>query len=257
MLNTLYSERFDKSKKMYDWKIKNLASPTGHLKDCVLITSLPVSERSSAIKTLKDNKDQRFSSWENSDLQMVVLGGRDPADAMEYSNSKIQQNLYTAAGHKNFLHMMMAQMGSSCAKALRQSPEVEQQVINVLNIMDCHIFVELSNCSELSAFFKKFPKTLEWTDAAGNNLGHYIAQNVEVSAPLFNLLCKHPSLRCSNPAGISPRALLQSRVLYPEDLIKYDQMISKYDKKIIQRSLKDEPNIVGKLRTRKSIKRKM
>ena len=257
MLNTLYSERFEKSKKMYDWKIENLESPTGHIKDCVLVASLPLSERSSAIKTLKENKDTRFSSWENSDLQMVVLGGRDPADAMELSNSTIQQNLYTAAGHQNFLHMMMSHMGSSCAKALRQSPEVEQHVINVLNIMDCHMFVALSNCSELSAFFKKFPKALEWTDAAGNNLGHYIAESTDLSSSLFDLLCKNPSLRCSNPAGISPRALLQSRISDPEELVKYDQMISKYDKNILQQSLKEAPDIAGKLRSRKSIKRKM
>lgn len=257
MLNALYSEYFAKSQKMHDWKTKGLSSPTGNLKDCMLITSLPANQRANAMKTLHNNKEKRCSVWGNSDLQMLLLGCRDPGDAMEISNSKIQQNLYRSGGYQNFLHMMMSQMGSSCAKSLRQSPDVEQQVLNVLNIMDCHMFVELSPGSGMSAFFKKFPKTLEWTDVAGNNLGHYMAHNGNISLALFDVLCKNPSLRRANPNGVSPRDILQGRVFTPEQLLKYDQMISKYDKTILQNSLKDVPGVGQKMRTRKSSTRKM
>lgn len=256
-LNAAYNAYFDTSQKMYEWKIENLASPTGNIKDCVLITSLPSEQRSNAVKVLRTHEEKSFSLWGMSEVDRIVLGGRDPSAAHETSKSKIQQNLLQSAGYHHFLHMMMGQMGAGFSKAVHQTPEVEQQIVKTLDLLDVHMFIELSSSADLAALFKKFPKTLEWTDIAGNHLGHYIADNSHSFFNVFEFLVKNPSLRRPNPSGVSPRALLHNQGCTPSDLSKCDEMMSKYDKKVLQQSLKSLPEVVLKVRSRKTATRKI
>lgn len=255
-LNDVYIERFETAKKMHEWKIKNMASPTGTIKDCVLIGSLPAESRTKTTSMIKKIIDLRFLTWGCSEVEMVVLSTRDPSDAYEPSNVKLLENISFSAGHQNFLHMMMSQVGAKFAKGLHQTAEVEQKIFENLGIVDCHLFVKTSTITDLNTLFKIFPKTLEWNDMAGNHLGHYIAQNGELSSNMMGLLMKNPSLRRPNPSGVSPRDILQHRTP-TKNLEKFDQMISQYDKKMLQRLLKETPDVEAKMRSRKLPARKM
>ena len=250
-LNNLYNKQFDEAKKMHAWKMKALHSPTGELKDCNLIQSSSSDKRSKILKTLKECQDRRFEGWGVSELEMVVLGDRDASNGQVSEKNKVREKMNHSGGYQNFLHMLLDRMGSNCVKALRESEDVEQQVVKTLDLIDCHTFVELSKPTGLAVFLKKFPKVLEWSDTAGNNFGHYIALNMDLTPSSLKLLLQNPLLRRSNPAGVSPRDILQSRTWDEKILADFDQWVSQYDKKVLIQSIKQLPNAGEKLRARK------
>lgn len=251
VLNTVFKELFERSVKEYAWLQQAMVSSSGKIDDCALVQSLKGKPQEEAQRFLKSNLSKKLAAWKIPENLQVLLLNRDPSVLKEdhYENQGWFSQLYYANGHQSFLHLLLTSCGAKGVELLKLNDTVQNEVCKTFDVLDVPTFLNQSRLSEMKILLKNFPKLVEWKDVAGNNLGHYIADNYchtwKGNKDVLTILLKHPQLRRENPYGVAPRKFLSRK--YSE------QVLAQYDKAVMDQELKGISIAPAKAKTKRKI----
>lgn len=251
VLKNLFKEMFECSAQEYTWLQQAMVSSSGTIDDCALIQSLKGEAQQEAQRFLKSNLSKNLSTWKIPENLQVLLLNRDPSVLEEdhYENQGWFTQLYHANGYQSFLHLLLTSCGAKGVDLLKSNDKVQEEVCKTFDVLDIPTFLNQSNPSEVKTLLKNFPKLVEWKDVAGNNLGHYIADNHhhtwKGNKEVLTILLKHPQLRSENPYGVAPRKFLSQKYS--------DQVLAQYDKGVMSQELKGVSIAPAKAKTKRKI----
>lgn len=248
LLNTVLTNSFKKANKAHQWFKNAISSPDGSLEKSVLCSVKNKTANLSSVLQSEINKYNNFKDLNLPPNLNLLLLAYQLKNSYKISQTHELEKICDVEEYKSFLHILLYSCGAKSLNILKFNHEVEREVCSAFDDLDVSRFLTQTTPNELQKFFSAFPKLVEWKDAAGNNFGHYIAisysNNWRNNKETLKVIFKHPSLRESNPYGVSPRSLLEKQ---------FDPLsFAPYDRKI----LKSETQSAGKVRTAAQ-KRKM
>lgn len=242
--------------KMAQW----CASPSGEIEDLPLVQLASPSKRQKLISVLKNEVNANMLQSPAWDVYTRLLNGEFPGQATDLLPKSIQNTIEEYGQEYWFTSVfdLFVRNGLEYLPHLPSTPEVEQSLLESLNEPEMAgwmlCITDVSNTTPLQ-LLERFPVLRTWKDRFGNSAFHWIADghdNTPVSKSFISFLIKNEDARQPNNFGHTPMdVLLANNSVTPHSH-------AKYEKAIVQQSLKEDAALASKLRFRsKTGSRKM
>lgn len=232
------------------------ASPTGEIEDLPLVKLASAQNRADLVHAIKKGFDPCPIVSPSHAAHGEFLLGFFPQQAINLLPKSIQNTIdeYGEEYWVTSVFEMLVYSGAETLSHLPSTPVVERHLVEALNEPGLVMLMLNYNANPME-LLQRFPALNTWKDEFGNSLCHWIAHSSEtkvVNEALLSFMLKNEFSRQPNNAGITPMdVLVAANKTTPEQR-------AKYQKALVQQSLKEDTAVGSKLRSRsKTSGRKM